>query len=339
MASAFPTEISQEDLWDGFFAEHYGEDRRAERIWRSCGVRSRHGAIVPFKEDARDWGTGERMGRFVEEALPLGLDAVRRCLDTAGVPPAAIDVLASVSCTGYATPGLDVLVAKDLLMNPQVQRVNVGHMGCHAALPALAAVADAAVARQRKGVLVSVELGSLHIQPPDREVDQVVSHALFSDAAAALTVLPYGPGLEVLDFRAQTAPDTEGLMRWEITDHGFRMTLSPAVPRVLRQHLSSLVLGLLETHGLAMTDVAGWALHPGGPRILEVAGQELGLGEDQVEDSRKVLRDHGNCSSATVLLILQQLLAGGAINNGDYVVALAFGPGLTLYSALFRKRG
>jgi predicted naringenin-chalcone synthase len=95
---------------------------------------------------------------------------------------------------------------------------------------------------------------------------------------------------------------------------------------------------LLARHGLSPAEVAGWAIHPGGPRILEAVAAPLGLDEDDLEHSRSVLRDFGNCSSPTVLLVLQRLLEHQPLRGGDHVVCVAFGPGLTLYAALLTKR-
>lgn len=332
--SAVPGEMPQDGLWEDFFAGHYGGSRLAETVFRRSGVLTRHGVADPRVEDLSRWSTGARMRRFVAEAVPLGKEAVSACLDDTGLAAADIDTFTVVSCTGYATPGLDVLLARDLGFDPSTQRLTVGHMGCYAAIPGLTTVADAVTARGRTAVLLCVELTSLHVQPPTDDTEQMVAHALFSDAAAAVAVRAEGPGLAVVDAVARTDAEHAGLMTWDVTDLGFRMSLSPKVPRVLRRHVAGVVGGMLARHGLGVTDVAGWAVHPGGPRIVDTVAAELGLGEEQVEASRAVLRDHGNCSSATVLLILEALRP--TLRPGDPVVALAFGPGLTLYATLLR---
>jgi len=131
-------------------------------------------------------------------------------------------------------------------------------------------------------------------------------------------------------------------MTWTVTDRGFRMTLSARVPEVLGRHVAAFVDRLLGRSGLCRDDVTGWAVHPGGPRILDVCGAALGLAPDRLDASRSVLADYGNCSSGTVLLVVDRLLRGcgpdsRGLEDGAYVVALAFGPGLTLYGALLRR--
>ena len=336
IGTALPGKVGQEQLWERYFAEHFDHDGRARRIWRRVGVETRNAVVLPFEEDVSRWGTEARMRRFGEEALPLGVEAVRDALARADLVPGDVGVLCVVSCTGYATPGVDVLLARRMGMGEGVQRLQVGHMGCHAALPALAVVCDAAVARGRTGILLCVELPSLHVQAPTDEVDQMVAHALFSDAAVAVAVVPDHPGLELVDVVARTDSWEAEAMTWDITDHGFRMGLSPELPAILDRHVGGVVHELLSAHGLGVADVRGWAVHPGGPAILDVVGERLGIGE-KLRASRQVLRDHGNTSSAAVLLTLERVLAERPPASGEHVVCLAFGPGLTLYAVLLRR--
>jgi predicted naringenin-chalcone synthase len=210
-------------------------------------------------------------------------------------------------------------------------------MGCYAALPGLGTVADFTVARDRPSVLLCLELTSLHLQPPTTDVDQVVAHALFADAAAAVVLQPSaGPGFEVVDVVAQTDPSTADYMTWDVTDLGFRMGLSPRVPAVLARHVRGVVDRLLAGHGLTLADVDGWAVHPGGRRIVDVVADRLQLDADQVAASRSVLDRYGNCSSPTVLMVLAEIRARERLTSGEPVIAMAFGPGLTLCTALLR---
>ncbi len=327
--------FEQGELWERFYAQHSGGGRARERVFRAAGVRRRHCVVNPMVEDVSGWSTGQRMRRYAEEALPLGKEAVTAALADAGTAAEDVGLFAVASCTGYGTPGVDIRVAADLGMAPDVQRLVVGHMGCYAALPGLGTVSDFVVARRRPAVLLCLELTSLHLQPPTGDMGQVVSHALFGDAAAALVVQP-GPadGPEIVDVVALTDPGTADHMTWDVTDHGFRMGLSPQVPAVLARHVAPLVTDLLERNGLTIPDVDGWAVHPGGPRILATVADGLGLPAGALDASHRVLAENGNCSSATVLLVLEQLRAVGGVGPGRHTVVMAFGPGLTLYAAL-----
>jgi alkylresorcinol/alkylpyrone synthase len=330
VASALPATFDQDAVWDGYFARHYEGVAAARRIFASAGVRRRHAVANPMDADISGWGTGARMVRYVQEALPLGKQAVAGALDAAGLAPGDVGLFAVATCTGYATPGLDIRLAGDLGMPVGLQRLLVGHMGCYAAIPGLAAVSDFVTARSRPAVLLCCELTSLHVQPAQRDLEQVVAHALFSDAAAAVVLEPGAArGRRLAGVVARTDASTADHMTWDVTDLGFRMGLSPRVPDVLSRHVGGVVDELLGAAGLRIPDVAGWAVHPGGPRILDVVRDELGLTEEQIATSRRVLAEHGNCSSATVLLVLEEM----ADVDGP-VVVMAFGPGLTLYAAL-----
>jgi alkylresorcinol/alkylpyrone synthase len=352
-ANAYPPSRSQEQLWDGFFAPHYQQDRWARRVFMSAGIRHRHCAVDPLQEDVSSWTTGRRMTRYVDEAVPLAADAVTRALAAADLNPSQVGLLAVVSCTGYATPGVDLQLAAKLGFPASLQRLFIGHMGCYGAVPGLGAVADYVTARGRPAVLACVELSSLHLQPPTTDLEQIVAHALFSDAAAAVVLEPApgsrdslgglgglggGPtgGLAVIDIAAHTVADAASLMTWSITDNGFRMTLDRQVPDVLARHVGPAIDELLTRNGLRRGDVQAWAVHPGGPRILDVVADRLGLAEADLDASRRVLAEHGNCSSATLLLVLEELRRR-PLESGAPMVAMAFGPGLTLYACLLRR--
>jgi alkylresorcinol/alkylpyrone synthase len=337
-----PTTVSQAEAWEAYFSPHYRgvQWALAKRIFSNAGVVTRHTVLNPATENVSGWSTGRRMQRYLTEALPLGKSAVGDALASAGLDPPDVGLFAVCSCTGYVTPGLDILLARDLGMAPDTQRLFIGHMGCYAALPGLGVLADFVRARQRPAVLLCLELTTLHIQPPTTDVQQIVAHALFSDAAAAVVLLPSASGrapapggYEVVEVASVTDVATADYMTWDVTDLGFRMGLSQRVPDVLDATVAPLVAGLLDRHGLAVPDVDGWAVHPGGPRILDVVQARLGLRPGALDASRGVLAEHGNCSSPTVLMITEALRQTGP----RFVVALAFGPGLTIYATLLRR--
>jgi predicted naringenin-chalcone synthase len=338
---AVPAPISQQEAWDDVFAARLRNSAMARAIFLGAGITTRHTALDPRVTDVSTWSTGDRMRRYVEEGRPLGREAVEQALREAGVAAADVGLFVVVSCTGYATPGLDIQIADDLGMPASVRRLIVGHMGCYAAIPGLAAAADFVRAEGRPAVMLCLELTSLHIQRSDdpRDLQTVVSHALFSDAAAAVVIEPdAASGLELLDTGAVTVPDSAALMTWDVTGHGFRMGLSPKVPRVLAAHVEAGMEALLKPAGLGIDDVAGWAVHPGGVRIVDVVAERLRLRPEQVAASRVILDRFGNCSSATVLMVLDRIRTTQPPRPGDALVATAFGPGLTLCSALLRAR-
>jgi alkylresorcinol/alkylpyrone synthase len=333
---ATPPAYDQIKLWHEHYASYVSHNGVAERVWRRAEVRTRHLTASPVQDDVSDWSTAQRMRRFLDDALPLAKEAVGSALAAASLVPEEVGMLAAVSCTGYANPGLDVHLAKDLGMGPAMRRVAIGHMGCYAAVPGLAVASDYVVAQGRPAVLVSAELPSLHVQPPPHDIEQAVAHALFADACAALVLAPSqiaDQGLDVIAIETLTDIGSTADMTWDITNHGFRMTLSSRVPALVARNVPMLVDRLLTDRGLSPDDVQHWAIHPGGPRIIDKVQEVFSLSDDQVNRSRDILARYGNCSSATIVLILASVWP---VPVGEYVVAIAFGPGLTVTGALLQ---
>jgi predicted naringenin-chalcone synthase len=306
--------------------------------------------FYPQAESADERGptTGKRSRRFAAESLPLAVEAARGALADAATPPSDIEHLVVVTCTGFDSPGLDVRLIKSLGLAATTQRVQVGFMGCHGAINAIR-VARGLVAAEpmAKVLIVCVELCTLHYQY-GWETDRVVSNAIFADGAAAMVV--GGPSVEVSHSVASTPSpprrspgvvatgslliaDSEDAMTWQIGDHGFEMTLSAEVPGIIEAQLRDYVAGWLAGHGLALSDIAGWAVHPGGPRILRSVETALGLVNDELRDARQVLAEHGNMSSPTMVFILDRFLRAATPTPW---LMLGFGPGLEVEMALIR---
>jgi alkylresorcinol/alkylpyrone synthase len=337
LGSAVPEHVyKQAEIVDEFFVLRGDWQPAYTEVFRASGVERRAAVVDVHEFYAKARTTADRMEVFSPAARRLGAAAARRALDRAGPgAAAAVDELIAVSCTGHAGPGLDVHLAADLGLRADLARLMIGHMGCYAALPALRTAAAVSSAGGRRVLVACVELCSLHLQPITNREDAVTS-ALFADGAAAVLVGPDGDGPRIVAARTATVPDSEARMGWAIGDDGFRMTLSPRVPALVERSLPGLVGGLLADAGLTVGEVAHWVVHPGGPEILERVRRRLGLADAQLARSAEVLADGGNRSSATVLFILDALVASGELAPGDWVVMLAFGTGLTMEALLLR---
>ncbi|WP_022882886.1 type III polyketide synthase [Gryllotalpicola ginsengisoli] len=280
--------------------------------------------------------TGARNAVFTREATPLALAAATDALGRSGFEASDVTHVITVSCTGFFAPGPDYELVRRLGLRPETRRLNIGFMGCYGYFPALRAAVDSCLADPDAVVLIAcVELCTLHLRVTE-DPDVLVAASVFADGAGAAVVTGRpGPGLRVDALHSVLAPGSEHEMTWTIGDLGFEMTLSSYVPRVLEAQIGD-ALAPLRPSG-AWTDVEHWAVHPGGRAILDRVQEALGLSDAQLEPSRAVLRDFGNMSSATVPFILERLLADAA--PGERVAATAFGPGLTVESALFTAVG
>jgi predicted naringenin-chalcone synthase len=281
--------------------------------------------------------TGQRIKHYVEQATPLALAAAREALDRSGLTPNAITHLITISCTGFAAPGVDYALITGLGLPPTTQRTNIGFMGCHAALNGLRVASAFTTADPDARVLMcAVELCALHYQYR-WEPQRVVANAIFADGAAAVVGAPPeaapAGAWQAVAAGSCLLPDSRSAMSWTIGDNGFEMTLSKQVPSLLAKYLRPWVEKWLGQNGLKIGDVGSWAIHPGGPRILDAAEDSLGLPKAASWAAREVFASYGNMSSPTVLFILDRLRAAQAPRP---CVAMGFGPGLAAEAVLFR---
>lgn len=323
-------------------------DGALEKLHRRSGVAERGAAAAEgrdgrrfFEPDAAALGptTGERLSVYSERAAPLAIDACADALARAGVSPGAVTHLITASCTGFEAPGVDQAIIRALGLPSRVRRAALGFMGCHAAVNALA-VADAHARADKSAVCLvcCVELCSLHYHYGARP-DQLIANALFADGAAAAVVSARSPAPPpdesptIAGFGSTLFENSAGDMSWRIGDHGFEMTLAASAPDTLRRVAREWVGSVLDANGLSRTDVGAWAIHPGGPKIVQAVAEALELNEAQREPSLAVLREHGNMSSPTALFVLRRLWDAGAPRPW---VALAFGPGLAAEAVVIR---
>jgi len=289
-------------------------------------------------DDSSKWrhaSLDARMEVFAETALKLAHEAFR-------VDAEAPDLLVQVSCTGYDSPTAVQRVAVEKgWWNTRI--LHLGHMGCYAALPAVAMAADNvgalrfatttsdAGARANAAVFL-VELCTLHHNPATTDVEQIVQQCLFADGAARVDVTsePTAGSFGLLDHAEVLVPNTLDEMTWRVADSAFRMTLSRRIPQHINDNLGEIVQRFLGKNGLVVDDVRWWAVHPGGPRVIESTAEALELSEEAVRHSKQVFYEHGNMSSTTIPHIWAAMSADEEVASGDLVCSVAFGPGLTV---------
>lgn len=354
--TALPTHaISQADAVAAALAVqvHSDEQRRLLPVlYRRAGVRSRHSVLLerdsgpPVERQSfyqvsadpanRGPTTGARMQVYDRAAPALAVAAARAALADAAVSPAEITHLITVSCSGFSAPGFDIGLLVELPLRPSTARTHIGFMGCQGALNALRVARAFTSADPEACVLVcALELCSLHHQLTNN-AEQLVANALFADGAAAAVCrgAPRGrPAWEIVAHASTLLADSTDAMRWQIHDHGFQMQLSSAIPDLVRRELGPWLRPWLAEQGLTVEQIGSWAIHPGGPRILTAAGESLGLGDEYLLESQRVLAELGNMSSPTVLFIVDRLRQRQAPRP---CVVLGFGPGVTFEAALIR---
>jgi alpha-pyrone synthase len=299
-----------------------------ERRWSVLGGEAyrRSDGLAFYGQGAAN-PTGERMAVYAREAPGLALDAIARL-----GPLGEISHLVVASCTGFVAPGIDQLLARALDLPGSVERVLIGYMGCYAGITALRTARHIVRSQPQARVLVvTVELCTLHLQPVG-DIEKLLAMLQFGDGAAAAIVSAEPEGLELTDPFSMTLPESGELITWLIGDHGFAMHLSGEVPGRIAE---ALVDPPVRERVVGADPPDNWAVHGGGRSILDAVARGLELDAEALDPSREVLARHGNMSSATVLFVLEGIMAsGGAIANGR---ALAFGPGLAVEGLGYRS--
>ena len=311
---------------------------RLEQLHRNVLVGGRHLAL-PIERYRSLRSFTEANDAWIACALDLGERAIRDALERAGLRPEDVRHLFFVTVTGLATPSIDARLVNRLGLRSDVKRTPIFGLGCVAGAAGVARAAD--VLRgfpDEVAVLLSVELCSLTLQRADFSIPNLIASGLFGDGAAAVVLTGAerpARGPRIVATRSVFYPDTEHVMGWEIGSEGFRVVLSGDVPKVARGMRKD-VDEFLASQGLTLADVGTYVCHPGGPKVLEAFEESLELPEGALELTWKSLRELGNLSSASVLMVLGDTLAGPEPAPGSYGLLLAMGPGFCSELVLLR---
>lgn len=321
------------------------ERRIFDRMAARSGIEHRYSSLEPARTDDRYDivgfyragafpTTSQRMARFKQDALAM-IDGALAELERLEGPRWA-DGLSHVivaTCTGFAAPWIDTHLVARHGIDPRVERLLIGFMGCNAALNAYRSAQHILRAEPAARVLVlNVELCTLHFQE-QAPLQTALTFMLFADGVAASLVTAEPRGFRLEHFASRLASGTEELITWHIGDDGFDMVLSGEVPRAVAEISPGHVEALAEDPG----EIELWAIHPGGRTILDAVERSCGLSESDLEDSRTVLRDFGNMSSATIPFVLARMLERPG--RGRVGVSLGFGPGVSVEGMRFREAG
>ena len=348
VGKAFPPHYyDQEELLTAFrrhwAREHYNP-RRLERLHQNVLVGGRHLAL-PLAEYERLETWGQANDAWIRVAQEVGERAVRDALERAGLGTEDVDCIIFVTVTGVATPSIDARLVNRLRLPERVKRVPIFGLGCVAGAAGVARAADYVKAYpDQVAVLLSVELCSLTLQREDLSIPNLIATGLFGDgAAAAVVVGEERPAVDsrcggprIVASRSVFYPDTERVMGWDVSERGFAVVLSADVPRMVTDHLAADVDRFLADHGLERREIASWVCHPGGPKVLEAMEEGLGLGPEALALTWRSLREVGNLSSTSVLLVLAETIESHRPPAGSWGMMTAMGPGFCSELVLLR---
>ena len=306
-------------------------------IFENAGIDRRY-SCVPLEWYLEPVGWAERNALYLDNALELIERAASDCLERAGLGAGEVDAVLCVSTTGLSTPSLDARLMDRLPFRPDVERLPVFGLGCAGGTLGLARAAALAQAKPGSRILVMVvELCGLTFRPGDQSRANIVATALFGDGAAAALVTAEPDGRALDAYPALTHwgehrwPDSQNVMGWRIEPDGFGVLFSRDIPTLIRADFLPALDAFLSSCGLDRAALDGTVCHPGGEKVVSAFEEVLDLEPGAMHHARAVLRDHGNMSAASVLFVLERVLADRP--KGRHLIS-SLGPGFTAAFAL-----
>ena len=331
LATAVPPQVVEQHEAKTRAREAFGGKKalfdRLSGVFDNAGIARRH-IVAP-----QDWymdshGWHDRNALYLEATEKLFVEAVSAAIEKAGLAPAEIDGVVTVSTTGIATPSLEARVGPQMGLRDDIRRVPVFGLGCAGGVNGLATTAR--MANSEPGshwLFVTVETCSISIRLDSDDPAAVVATALFGDGAAAAVVTSGEHSLARITGSAEKLfPDTLRIMGWDVEDPGLSVVFDRAIPPFIEEHLAETVDGMCAKLGISRDEIDRFCCHPGGVKVIDAIETALELNQGELNLEREVLHDYGNMSAPTVMFVLDRLLKQGL---PDRVMMTAFGPGFT----------
>lgn len=345
-ATGFPPHYYLQDSLSGSLQEIWGRQgvnaARVANLHRATSVEGRY--IATPKEtydDLHGWEAPNAV--FTEQAVAVGEDTLRRLFGAVEIGPEDVRLFAFASTTGLSIPTIDARLMNRLPFRPDTKRMPLFGLGCVAGAAGTARVADYLRGYPTEtALLLCAEFCSLTLQKQDLSVANIIACGLFGDGVGAVLMvgdqhpLASGTGPNIVGSRSVFLPGTEHFMGWDVVESGMKLVLSAAIPDTVTSSLHEPVEQFLTDHQLRLADIGVWICHPGGPRVIEAVESALGLNGSALQASRDTLREIGNVSSVSVLVLLDRVMREPPPPPGTTGLMMAMGPGFVAELVLLR---
>jgi alkylresorcinol/alkylpyrone synthase len=306
--------------------------KRLVPVYSNAAIETRY-SCVPIDWYTRSHGLKERNALFIENAVDLLEQAADRALVDAGLERSDIDCVVSVSTSGIATPSLDALIVERMQLKRTVERLPIFGLGCLGGVIGLVRAGQLAASRPGSNVLLLVvELCGLTFRHQDHSKSNIIATALFGDGAGAAIIRAensstpaQAPALSA--WGEHTWPNTLDVMGWKVEEDGLGVLFAQSIPGIVRKKYRSALDHFLMTNDIPLESIEHFALHPGGARVVDALEVGLGLAPDSLIESRKILKNYGNMSAATVLFVLKRILKKP--DPSGRILLSSLGPGFT----------
>lgn len=312
---------------------------RLEQILGNSGIDQRYLACeADYYLEPRSWTS--RAAIYGQVGTELAQKAAADAMAKAGFLPSDIDAIVLISTTGTMTPSIPSRMIEAMGFDEATQTIPVFGQGCAGGVLGLRLADDLAAANGGQNVLlIALELCSLSYDYSQFDKKNMIATALFADGCAAAVISGKAGEGDAPAFRAfeqKTWPDTRDMMGWEVGATGFDLVLARDIPTFVTRDFAPFCDAFLEGQGLAKSDLAEPACHPGGGRVVEALEAYFAPAIPAIPATRAILREHGNMSSPTVLFVLEHILQ----QKPDKPILLtALGPGFTAALGIVDPQG
>ena len=333
-----PTEEIVRDMENHLEDQDERFKKKVLRIFKYAQVDRRY-SILSAEDVLANRSFEEKNNFYITKAIELSTKVVQKALAKAKLAPTDIDYIISVSCTGFMIPSVDAHIINALKMRQDIVRLPVTEMGCAAGISALIYANEFLKANPgKKAAIIAFESPMSTFQVNDFSMANMVSAALFGDGAACV-ILGDSPELlpAIVDTNMYHFFDETHMMGFDLTNSGLKMVLDPSVPEKIKAHFEHILFPFLDRNGLSIEQIQHLIFHPGGKKIIQMVESLFGALGKNLDETKKVLREYGNMSSATVLYVLDQFLQRRT-EAGDNGIMLSFGPGFSAQSVLLNWR-
>ncbi len=311
--------------------------RKVIKLFENAGV-SRRYSIMDADEVFQNTSFEEKNAVYKRETIKLAENALIKALDKAKLKPTDIDFIITVSCTGIMIPSVDAYLINRLKMNQDIVRLPVTEMGCVAGISGMIYANNFLKANPNKrAVVLAVESPTSTFQLDDYSMVNIVSAAIFGDGCACTILSSHEneEGPEIVDDAMYHFFDAEHMMGFELRNTGLQMVLDKEVPEKIAEHFPKFTHPFLKRNDLTVEDIDHLIFHPGGKKIVQTVEQLFGSLGKNIDNTKAILNEYGNMSSATVLYVLERFIDQG-VEKGAVGLMLSFGPGFTAQRLLLR---
>ena len=311
--------------------------RKAEKIFEGAQVGRRY-AIMPPEDVFTKTSFEEKNNLYKAAAKTYGKQVLENALDKASWKAESLDYIITVSCTGIMIPSLDAYLINELNLKQNIIRLPITEMGCVGGVSAMIYAYQFLKSNPgKRAAIVAFESPTATFQYEDKSMVNIVSSAIFGDGAACVLMSsdPEDKGVEVLGDQMYHFFNQTHMMGFEIVNSGLKMILDIEVPDKIAEHFPHIIGPFLEKNGMSINDVSHLIFHPGGKKIIQTVEELFGKMGKNIDNTKAVLKDYGNMSSATVLFVLEKFMSEPQ-DKDSIGMMLSFGPGFTAQNLLLK---